>query len=106
MWLNVYTRLDGVLVVVPALFQVPVALERTGPLHRVGAADLDLAQMPDSFVDAMGALGYAEASGDEQTVILGAVERIAESARRAGSGPFPPGRSGGERSAATAVANA
>lgn len=57
MWLNVYARLDGVLVVVPALYQVPVALERTGPLQPVGAADLDLTLMPDAFIEAMGRPG-------------------------------------------------
>jgi hypothetical protein len=75
MWLNVYARLDGVLVVVPALYQVPVALERTGPLRSVGAADLDLTLMPDAFIEAMGASGYAEARGDQEELIRGAVDR-------------------------------
>lgn len=74
MWLNVYSRVDGVLVVVPALFQVPVALERAGPLRRVGAADLDLAQMPDEFVEAIGATGFAEACGEQETLIRDAVD--------------------------------
>lgn len=73
MWLNVYARLDGVLVVVPALFQVPVALERTGPLQSVGTADLDLTLVPDAFVEAMGALGYAEARGEQESLIRSAV---------------------------------
>lgn len=73
MWLNVYARLDGVLVVVPALYQVPVALERTGPLQPVGAADLDLTLMPDAFIEAMGASGYAEARGEHELLIRGAV---------------------------------
>jgi hypothetical protein len=73
MWLNVYARLDGVLVVVPALYQVPVALERTGPLQPVGAADLDLTLMPDAFIEAMGASGYAEARGEQELLIRGAV---------------------------------
>jgi hypothetical protein len=74
MWLNVYARLDGVLVVVPALYQVPVALERTGPLRSVGAADLDLTLMPDAFIEAMGASGYAEARGDQEVLIRDAVD--------------------------------
>lgn len=74
MWLNVYARIDGALVVVPALFQVPVALERSGPLRRVGAADLDLAQMPEDFVEAIGAAGYAEACGERETLIRDAVD--------------------------------
>lgn len=75
MWLNVFARVDGVLVVVPALFQVPVALERSGPLRRVGAAEFDLAQMPQDFIEAMGASGYAEASGEREAFIRDAVER-------------------------------
>ena len=75
MWLNVYARLDGVLVVVPALFQMPVALERSGPLRPVGSADLDLTLMPDGFIDAMGASGYAEAIGDQEALIRDAVDR-------------------------------
>lgn len=74
MWLNVYARLDGVLVVVPALFQVPVALERAGPLRQVGQADVDLGLIPDVLVDAMGTLGYAEACGEHEALIRGAVE--------------------------------
>lgn len=74
MWLNVYARLDGVLVVVPALFQVPVALERSGPLRRVGVADLDLTQMPDDVVEAMGASGYAEVYGEREILIRDAVD--------------------------------
>lgn len=74
MWLNVYARLDGVLVVVPALFQVPVALERSGPLRRVGAADLDLTQMPDDVVEAMGTSGYAEVCGEREALIRDAVD--------------------------------
>ncbi|MFC0677948.1 hypothetical protein ACFFGH_08855 [Lysobacter korlensis] len=69
MWLNVYTRTDGALVVVPALFQVPVALERAGPLRRVGAADLDLAQLSDAFVNAMGVAGFAIASGEQEALL-------------------------------------
>jgi hypothetical protein len=69
MWLNVYARQDGALVVVPALYQVPAALGRTGPLRRVGSADLDLALMPDAFVEAMGASGYAEVRGEQESLL-------------------------------------
>lgn len=75
MWLNVYARQDGVLVVVPALYQVPVALERTGPLRRVGSADLDLTLMPDAVVDAMGASGYAEVRGEQENLLRDAVHQ-------------------------------
>lgn len=74
MWLNVYARLDGVLVVVPALFQVPVALERSGPLQPLGTADLDLTLIPDAFIEAIGASGYAEARGEHELLIRGAVD--------------------------------
>lgn len=74
MLLNVYARLDGVLVVVPALYQVPVALERTGPLRPVGAADMDLTLMPNAFIEAMGASGYAEARGEQELLIRSAVD--------------------------------
>ncbi|GHA72751.1 hypothetical protein [Cognatilysobacter bugurensis] len=80
MWLNVYARLDGVLIVVPALFQMPVALERSGPLQPVGRADLDLGLMPDAFVEAMGASGYAEALGEHDALIRRAVGTRALSA--------------------------
>lgn len=69
MWLNVYARMDGALVVVPALFQVPVALERSGPLRRIGAADLELAELSEAFVDAMGIAGFAIASGEQEVLL-------------------------------------
>lgn len=70
MWLNVYARMDGALVVVPALFQIPVALERKEPLRRVGCADLDLADLPEAFVDAMGVSGYAIATHEQEALLL------------------------------------
>lgn len=61
MVLNVYRRSDGALVIVPALFQPPIALEREGRLVLLGEADVELAGLSDALVEQLGLHGYAVA---------------------------------------------
>lgn len=74
MVLNVYRRSDGALVIVPALFQPPIALEREGALVLLGEADIGLAGLSDALVEQLGLHGYAIAGDVDAAALRLAVE--------------------------------
>lgn len=73
MVINVFGRPDGTLVIVPALFQPPMVLEREGALRLLGQADVELSALSDSLVEQLGLSGYAVAGNADAPIIRAAV---------------------------------
>lgn len=73
MVLHIYRRPDGALVIVPALFQPPIALEREGMLVLLGEADVELAGLSDAVVEQLGLQGYAVAGEVDAAILRHAV---------------------------------
>lgn len=72
---NVFRRPDGVLVIVPALFQPPIALEREGQLRALGEADVPLSVLTDALVEQLGVSEYAVADGVDAALLRTAAAR-------------------------------
>lgn len=77
MEIRVYRRADDALVVVPALFQAPVAMSREGALRFLGTADVELALLSDALVANIGLYGYAVAQGVDEALVRPRVRRPA-----------------------------
>lgn len=73
MHMRIYRRSDGRTVMVPALFQSPVAIQREGALAAMGLVDVDLLEFSETLIDAMGEAGYAVAEGRDAAVINAAL---------------------------------
>ncbi|HTH27513.1 MAG TPA: hypothetical protein VL918_03480 [Sphingobium sp.] len=67
--IRVYRRSDAALVVVPGLFQPPVALEREGALRPLGTVEIELNLLSDELVADIGLNGYAIARGPDEALI-------------------------------------
>ena len=72
---NVFRRSDGALVVVPALFQSPLAVAAEGELRRLGSAYVDLETLSEPLVEHIGLNGYAIARGVDEALLRSATER-------------------------------
>lgn len=59
----VFQRADCALVVVPALFQPPIACQRQGPIHLIGRVDLELDDFSAEVASALAANGFAHVHG-------------------------------------------
>lgn len=73
--IRVYRRGDHALIVVPALFQIPVALEREASLRLLGEATIDLELLTDDLVRDIGLYGYAVARGADEALVRTRVRR-------------------------------
>lgn len=61
----VFQRADSALLVVPALFEPPLACQRAGAAHAIGRCDIELDGFSPAVADAPAARGYASAVGDD-----------------------------------------
>ncbi|WP_144817004.1 hypothetical protein [Aerolutibacter ruishenii] len=75
MELRVYRRADDALVVVPSLFQSPLALSKHSALRQIGVATVELAHLGESLVADIGIHGYAIATGADEALIRMCVDR-------------------------------
>lgn len=61
----VYERIDSALLVVPALFQLPVACQCEGTVRRVGCIDIDIDALSADVSQQLADHGYAVVAGDD-----------------------------------------
>lgn len=61
----VFQRADSALIVVPALFQPPLACQRQGPVHLVGRCELDLDDFSAAVAAALAQDGFARVDGED-----------------------------------------
>ena len=61
----VFQRADSALVVVPALFQPPIACQRRGPIHLIARCGLELDDFSESVAAALARDGFADVHGTD-----------------------------------------
>lgn len=69
----VFKRTDGALVVVPAMFQPPLACRGDGPLTFAAVCDIDLDAFTPDVVAALSADGYACIRGPDWALLATAL---------------------------------
>lgn len=70
----VFQRADSALLVVPALFQPPLATRAEGALAPLGTCDLELEQLNPSVADSLARHGYAVVEGQEWSSLQVAIQ--------------------------------
>jgi hypothetical protein len=61
----VFKRADSALLVVPSLFQPPLATRTEGPLVALGVCELDVDRLDPAITAELGRHGYAVVYGDD-----------------------------------------
>lgn len=74
----VFERADSALIVVPALFQPPLACQRQGPVHLVGRCDLELEDFSPAVAAALAEAGFANVDGADWLVLQPRLQRPRE----------------------------
>ena len=72
----VFQRADSALIVVPALFQPPLACQRHGPIHLVGRCDLELEDFSPSTAAALAEEGFARVEGADWHMLRPRLQRV------------------------------
>lgn len=72
----VFQRADSALIVVPALFQPPMACQRHGPVHLVGRCDLELEDFSPAVAAALAEEGFARVDGPDWAVLQSRLQRL------------------------------
>ena len=72
----VFQRADSALIVVPALFQPPLACQRQGPVHLVGRCDLELEDFSPAIATALAEAGFARVDGPDWHLLQPRLQRV------------------------------
>jgi hypothetical protein len=76
----VFQRADSALLVVPALFQPPLACQRQGPVRVIGRCEVDLERFSEAVATGLAQDGYASIAGADLAVLRAQLERVPASA--------------------------
>lgn len=74
----VFQRADSALIVVPALFQPPLACQRQGAVHLVGRCDLELDDFSPAVAAALADAGFAHVEGADWLILKPRLQKVRE----------------------------
>ena len=76
----VFQRTSSALIVVPAVFQPPLACQRQGPIQLVGRCDPELDDFSPFVAAALAQDGFAQVHGEDWLLLQNALQRRSDAA--------------------------